>query len=416
MPRFLSLLFLSTLITFNALAQENFQPGYVVALSNDTLRGFIDDRNWDASPDIIYFRTNAGKPVAYTPTSITAFSVSNENYLGAVVKVEVSPVKMDYLESNATINTVSDTLFIRVETQGSRSLYSAMRDSKLNLYVADGNQYQLLRFKKYKRETINGSVVSENKEYLGQLAVYLKECETTQENLKFVSYTRTSILKLFDQFYKCTGSGRTYQKTKDKVSIRKGILAGATLTSINFGSDNDFPYLADGDFNGSLNPTAGIFLDLVLPRNQGRWSVNNELLFTTYKLEGTYQNYTSENQYEITTSTIGMSHLTLHTMLRFNRNMGVFDFFANVGLTNGISIGETNQRVIFRKLFASEVYEDDLVVNDMRKYEQGFLVGLGGRKNNLIAELRLQKGNGFTEYATLKTPTIRFFLTVGYRF
>jgi hypothetical protein len=77
---------------FQLSAQVNFLPGYVVSPKGDTLKGFIDYRNWENNPDRITFREKAdGTPKTYGPLDIRMFSVSNDQYFGAVVKVEDSP-------------------------------------------------------------------------------------------------------------------------------------------------------------------------------------------------------------------------------------------------------------------------------------------------------------------------------------
>ncbi|NJK97917.1 MAG: hypothetical protein HC905_26095 [Bacteroidales bacterium] len=46
------------LILFNlAYSQENYIPGYVIE-NGDTLKGFIDYRNWEKNPNQIAFKTS----------------------------------------------------------------------------------------------------------------------------------------------------------------------------------------------------------------------------------------------------------------------------------------------------------------------------------------------------------------------
>jgi hypothetical protein len=46
----ITLLFLSFLLFQNAHSQENYLAGYIVRLGGDTLRGFVDYRNWVDMP------------------------------------------------------------------------------------------------------------------------------------------------------------------------------------------------------------------------------------------------------------------------------------------------------------------------------------------------------------------------------
>jgi len=74
-------------------AQSNYKAGYVVDLKGDTLKGFIDYREWQSNPNSINFKTSIAdaKPHQYTPADITFFSI---NKLEAYISY-TGPVSMD---------------------------------------------------------------------------------------------------------------------------------------------------------------------------------------------------------------------------------------------------------------------------------------------------------------------------------
>jgi hypothetical protein len=92
MVRFtLALLIVCMVFWIKGIAQNSFTPGYVVSSSGDTIKGDIDYRGWDKNPRSVRF-TREGSTTAETldPLSVKVFSVQNDTYAGAIVKVETS--------------------------------------------------------------------------------------------------------------------------------------------------------------------------------------------------------------------------------------------------------------------------------------------------------------------------------------
>lgn len=67
----LSTILLTIFTVFSALAQENYQLGWIVPEANqDTLKGYVDYREWEINPRQIYFKSaDSGQKVVYTPVN-----------------------------------------------------------------------------------------------------------------------------------------------------------------------------------------------------------------------------------------------------------------------------------------------------------------------------------------------------------
>lgn len=124
----------------------------------------------------------------------------------------------------------------------------------------------------------------------------------------------------------------------------------------------------------------------------------------------------SENGYEHTFTTIGYTYLKMNNMLRFKYPIGRLQVYSNVGISNGFAIKEINYRKKETKLYAMERVVEDKAINDTRKYEQGYLLGLGIILKKYNLEIRYEKGNGMSDYNGLKSSTSRFNFLLGYRF
>ena len=400
-----------------AFAQENFLPGYIIPLHGDTLHGLIDYRNWDKNPDKIAFKEKPGDAKSiYSPLKVKAFGVLDETYESAVVETETSPTETKELGYDKELVIKLDTAFLQAVVKGEKSLYYYKnRRGKEQFYIREDSSFKLLVYKKYLEDVEGQSVIAENNTYIGQLTIYLLNCSTIQIKLKGTVYRKNSLEDLFLSYYKCTQTNLAFHKKTEKTALEFGVLAGVSLTSLKFASDG-YEYLVYANYNTSVNFSGGMFFDVILSRNRGKWSINNELIFTTYKVDGQYELYTSEDKYSIAYTTLGYSYLKLNNMVRFKYPVGKFFIYVNGGISNGYAILETNYAKTESKLFTQVRVEEMKALNDTRRYELGFIVGLGVKYKKFSLETRFENGNGMSVYQTLKSSTYRYYGLLGYRF
>lgn len=75
---YFKLLLIAALLPSLASAQSIFRPGYIVGLKGDTLKGFIDVREWVSTPTSIKFKLSKdAENQKFAANDITAFSVTN---------------------------------------------------------------------------------------------------------------------------------------------------------------------------------------------------------------------------------------------------------------------------------------------------------------------------------------------------
>jgi hypothetical protein len=407
-----------SVLTFNvAFSQRNYVSGYVIKNDNDTLIGLIDFRNWVKNPNKISFKPlNSNSSISLKPSDIIEFGTQGNIYVSGVVKTEISTRKTDELENDPHLKLKTDTTFLQTLIKGSRSLYYYNNShSKKNFYIKQDSVFELLLYKKYYKQDRGMRLMVENKNYLGQLNIYLNDCQSIKQKLENTSYNKKSLTELFNYYYQCTPSQMYFQNAPEKIEAQFGVIAGLSLTSLKFHS-TAFSYLVKADYSKSTNFSSGIFLDLILPRNLGKWSIYNEILFSSYKVSGTASEYRSENEYTITTTEFENSYLKINNLIRYKHPIGSISIFVNGGISNGYSINERNYQHRFSKLYTIERVTEELALNDTRKYEQGFILGSGVNYKHFSMELRLEKGNGMAEYITLNSETTRYFLLFGYRF
>jgi hypothetical protein len=408
-----------SLVFCTAVSQENYLPGYVIKPGGDTLQGFIDYRNWERCPNKIYFKEQPGVDRSgFTPVDIREFGVLDEIYKSAIVETEISPVNTNELQYSKGLTIKTDTAFLQTIIKGAKSLYFYMNKfGKEQFYIRKDTTFELLIYKKYlqEQEQEGQTVIAENKKYVGQLTIYLYNCPEIQQKTKDLEYRKNSMENLFLFYYRCVPSEITFHKKTKKISTEFGVLAGMTLTSLKF-KGTGFGYLVNADYDLSANFSAGLFADVILAGNQGKWSLCNELIFTSYKVNGRVDDYVHEDNYTIINTTIGYSYLKLINMLRFKYPAGKLFIYLNAGISNGYAVTEKNYKKTEKKFFSTETVEEGKALDDTRKYEFGFISGLGTKFRKLSFEIRYEWGNGMSEYTELTSSTNRFYFLLGYRF
>lgn len=398
-------------------AQKNYVTGYVIRGDKDTLHGLIDYRNWQNNPTQVHFKSQMdAKPVSFHPMDIIEFGTEGEIYTSAIVETEVTPLSVNKLDEGAALRIKKDTAFLQVLFRGNKELYYYNnKDGRENLYIMHNNKLVLLKYKKYLEDQNGKDVIMEYNEYVQQLSLYLDDCETIQSILSNTGYNRKNLYTLFQYYYKCTSSVPGFRRKQAKPFMEIGVVAGGSITSLKFKS-KVFSKFVQTDYSISINPSVGIGFDLVFPKNQRKWSFNNEILYTSYSVTGKYTDYTNENNYTISTTEFAYRYLKLNTMIRYKHAVGNVFLFLNAGISNGMGISETNRNTEYKKFYTTESVEETDALEVTRKYEQGILLGAGARYNRYSFEFRGERGNGMSMNAALTSTTTRFHFLVGYKF
>jgi hypothetical protein len=398
-------------------SQENFLPGYLVRNNGDTVSGFIDYRNWERNPDIISFREKSpATTIQYTPGRIKGFGVLDEIYESATIETEMSPDNTTSLLFKPELKIQTDSTFLQVMIRGEKSLYFYMnRLGKEQFYIKQGSTYELLIYKRYFKDQDGENVIAENRRYIGQLQLYLNDCPSVKTKLENMDYRKKSMENLFLAYIKCTGSKIQFQKKTEKLRTEIGILAGLSLTTLKFTSEY-YTLLVDAGYPQSVNFTGGIFFDVVLPRNMSKWSLCNELTFSTYKVTSHYDEILNSNQFTKIESTFGYSYIKMNNMLRFKYPIGDWFIYLNGGISNGYAIAEKNYMKLDTKNFSPEKIEEGKALEETRKFEFGLLLGLGTKYKRFSFEIRREWGNGMSIYTSLKSSTGRYHFLLGFRF
>lgn len=248
------------------------------------------------------------------------------------------------------------------------------------------------------------------------LKLYLHNCNTINKFLSETSYNLKSLVKAFYYYYDCTNTKMVFKEEDKKLELNFSVLAGINFTTLEFRGEAGKPFLMEVNYPMSTNFTAGLALDIILPRNFGRWSINNEIMIASYKTNGSYEDYTHENRYIITDIEFAFTYLKINNMFRGNFPINKMVLYVDLGFSNGFAIAYTNKKKVTNVLFTQVNVKEGEAITDLRKHEQSLLVGIGGKFSRFSAEFRYETGNGITYPTYLRSATNRFYILFGYKF
>ncbi|MDA3944926.1 MAG: porin family protein [Bacteroidetes bacterium] len=412
------ILFLATLIaSTNANCQNSSSPGFVVTLTGDTLYGSIELKQSDINPvKITFISSDKSEPKHYHPLEIKAFGVNDKNYVGAIVQTEISPRSTNELNDFAALQLVADTVFLQRLVQGEKSLFTATNKyGNQNFYIDQNEGFELLIYKKYLFIENGQGRLSQNNRFVGQLINYLGDCPGIQQKSAGLIYQPTSLIKLFHRYYECIGDQAVFHKMRSGLQTNFGFIGGASMTTIAFKGEG-LDYLTKVDYEGSVNPTMGLFLEVFLPRKQGKWSVYNELNINTLQASGNFEDVVHENRYTLYETEIECTYLTMSNMIRLWMPLRKSRLFFNAGISNGYAVGNTNKVRTISKFFDTTRIEEKEAIEGIRKFETALLAGAGISYKHFSFETRAAFGNGMSPFSGLKSNTSRIILLLAYGF
>jgi hypothetical protein len=413
----------------NLYSQTNFQSGYIIDLKKDTIKGLINYYNWQATPKSITFKTLVdNKEITYKSANIYGFSIDGERYISGIVTIDVSSFKYNELNESDKPEYKTDTVFLQILVDGRKSLFSLKDENlRMHFFINTNGIYETLFFRQY-LQNVNGiQSVKTNEKFKGQLIVYFQDCPLIKKKVYNVLYNSKDLIDLYNEYYKLTNSQIIYKYKLEKYKFKSefGLFGGISLTNIKFSGvdlmySSELPILQE-KFTSSTNYVLGAFFNIVIPRAKSKisyksiWSIHNELIYTSYKFNGHWLDYTNENIYTDWNSTIGTSFIKLNNLLEFKYPIKKIYFVLDGGISNGYPYSEKNHIKGIEHIYSDTYKLGGPGIDYFNKWESGSILGLGINYKNLLFEFRIEKTNGIKCYEITSKVT-RTFLLLRYKF
>lgn len=316
-------------------AQSNFQKGYVVTNTGDTLKGYINYREQSLSPVSIEFRTAPdGSTQLFTLKNCSAYTVdgmeSNERFL-----VNISMDKSDISRLSVGPDTTSrrDSVFLKVLQSGKNiSMYSYVDDVKVRFYIREkGVQepYELIRHL-YMLED-NPRMVAATNGYLGQLSRLADKfnvgTDVDRRRLKSIDYQPSALKKAAYMLNEEVAGKPRFKSTR--------FFAGAGLlyTKINYQGNIMFADKS-ATTKGSFMPAVQAGIDVFLNPAIGKFIFRTDLTLHMSKSEVSVQ---SDGGY-LWDRSFDQKALTITPQFIYNvYNKAQIKFFLGAGLGGNFS-------------------------------------------------------------------------------
>lgn len=396
--------------------QNDAMPGTVITLTGDTLQGMIEYSQRDFSPRHISFIPSGKKEFQiFYPLDIKSFDVNAESYVGAVVQTETSPRSTNELTNFPELQFSTDTVFIQAIVSGEKSLfYYKNQFGQENYYIYQNQTFEWLIYKRYLQTEDGQSRIVENNRFVGQLINYLKNCPDIQQKFAMVRYSRNSLQNILATYYQCTGEKPVFKAEKTKLKTNFGFVGGVSRYTLKFEGDS-FDHLIKADFSTSVQPTAGLFLEIVLPRRHEKWSIYNDLHFSKIQINGDFTDVVHQDRYTLYETEISCSYLTMSNSLRYRFPVQKVKLFFNAGISNGFALSNTNKLRSTLRFFDTIRIDEKPAIDGIRNFETALLAGAGIGYNKLSFEIRAAAGNGISPFSGLSSNTLRWMFLLGYQ-
>ena len=222
-------------------AQSNYQSGFVITNKGDTLKGYINAREWTISPKFIDFKATLtdGKSIKYNPVSIKRFQVGNEEiFISYIGSISLNPVNLNELQEKADTSTKLDTTFIKQITGGNNiSLFKQTDDIKTRFFIAGMNE-QPVELRNFTRIDENHNVIT-NSIFKGELILLANKYKPGNEGIvnkiNNASFNQSDLVEIVNRLNDVQFANS--KKAKYRLYIGAGVdytITDFTVTNTNY--------------------------------------------------------------------------------------------------------------------------------------------------------------------------------------
>ncbi|MCX2741628.1 hypothetical protein [Pontibacter anaerobius] len=395
-------------------AQDMFKPGYVVHAPSDTIKCLINDKNWNQNPTTLEVKKDANAAITTLGLmDIVAFGIDGgDAYVTHTVDADMTSMDYHVLKNDPKPKIEQRTVMLRYLVRGAANLFHYKDEvNKDHFYISKGVEVpQELQYQMVVRAEDGTNQFAYRELYKGMLAVYFDDCDEAKNQSKNIGFNAKALSKVVQTYNACVSDeAADFVATEKRFRLGWGAVLSGGYTSYEFKKNPTPAHLLQSDFNG-LSYGGGLFLNMAIPRGHGKVSVQNELLYKPYSMSSYYESYFSEERYQKYDMQLDLKYISLQNMVRYKFVNTKFSPFIGVGISNSLLVSSNSRKILRERLFSPETVTEKDLVESLSKSEQALLVGAGATYGKLGAELRFERGNGFSKRKPIATRTSTLFL------
>lgn len=399
-----------------ARGQRVYSPGYVLQ-NKEMVAGLIYYAGFGTQPQFVYYRATALSPeMVYTPEDIDGFFYKEELFVSAKVTNEISPLNLNDVEADSKLKLEKDTVFLMQLIKGNKSLYFyENKAGKEQFYIKVDGGYDLLIHKKYVVEVNGKKVTQENKNYMGQLAVYLGDCPTIASEIIQLEYSKNKFARLFKEYEACMGRS-TYESFGKKIKrIELGVTAGVNYTTFKL-NEKPFRDFVNLDDVQNLYPSFGVSFKIYLLRNNPKYSLYNEIFFARFCANGHMEHYEGTGKSTISDAEIDLKGINLRSGARYSIPIGAFNAHLTAGASFSLYEFGINRNVRDEVFHSTNKIVTTAAIPWFKLFGLSPSVGLGGSYKNFSLDVWFEKRLKYSADPRYDVDMTKLYFMVGYRF
>ena len=334
------------IFSFPVYSQSNFKKGYIVSVSGDTVKGYIDYKDPSRTPGKFMFKSSLEEKSTtyYTPHSAQKIVIEEYDMFESF-EVLLSMDEIEYHNIEVDTNPVKkkDTVFLKVVGAGDRiNLYSYRDELKDRFFILPVSQTKPVELEyKIQKKDDQLTAINTYRIQLNQVASkYPDYTPALQSLIATASYSRTDLKNIEDKINTINEKASTsltkkkYKKGRFFVSAGlnySGITyKGKTLINANGLDKNGSPAWREKTTTHSLLPAIALGYDIFFHPAVQRSYIRTELAITAIrsKVNSLYKfpsPYTEEltNKYNLSGIFVSFSPLLIYSVYH-KQNLGFY--------------------------------------------------------------------------------------------
>ena len=287
----ISFLLVLSLSFYCAYAQGTLDAGYIItATGHDTIRGVIDNKNWNLNPKEIAFIGPDAQKRKFGVNDIVEFAVKSDKtteiYRRKVLDIDKGDFELKDLKDYPSPKISRDTVFATLYESGRINLYYLRDETNRMHYLVekDDTGIQDLGIEKY----IDGQTqtVQTRDIYKNQLSRLMSDCPGIITKIGDVPFREKELRRLTVYYNQCIDGNKKpkYSKANEKVDFFVGALVGGGFRTDKVSGISDFQ--SKINLGPSPNLDVAIALGVILPRTNKHLELGLELGWGYYTDKG----------------------------------------------------------------------------------------------------------------------------------
>ncbi len=328
----------------NCFAQTNFKPGYIISDKGDTIKGYIDQREWAQNPTSVTFKDHQNDHAIrlYVIDSINSFTLTGmETFERHTVALSQDGSNFNYLKAGIDSSSIKETVLLRVISQGRYLTFYSYVDKIKSRYLlrnASETPFELSHHvyldAQHTDQVINSTGF---RKQLTKYAVYYRPKDQKLINkIQTTDYNESALIKIVDAI-----NGNTKNPGKTSFGVNAFVGGGIGRSMLSYVGHS--PLAVDNaTHKDKILPFVSIGADLLPNANVGRIIFRGELMLSGSAHEvRSFAPEFSQGSY-VRLLNIYTASVVPQVLFNFYNTSG-FKIYAGAGLSYNISAYTKNE-------------------------------------------------------------------------